>query len=259
MLNFSLCGEGDQFLAFLHGISGSSIWWADTIRSLQADFRIAALDSLGHGLSPRLTDEDTKDVFGASYQAALTTLKPLIAKFGPALLVAHSMGGAIASYIAWKHPELVRGLVLAEPAWLDDEQRQLFLDSVPDSRVRTQEWAENIEGAIHENQAKRPHWTQNQHITWAYGQENIDPRMIAGVVSFAEPWQDVVGGLTVPTTVVTSDGADCLLGPSRAAEIRELGNPNVKVAFFEGGSHATVPDNPAFFETQVRNMADTLK
>ncbi|GAC66604.1 alpha/beta hydrolase [Gordonia soli] len=97
----------------LHGLTGHGRRWAGLARDHLADLRIVAPDLLGHGRSPwqppwRIADHvaAVSDVVDAHIPEADR----------PFVIVGHSYGGAIAMHLAGLRPDIVRGLVLLDPA-----------------------------------------------------------------------------------------------------------------------------------------------
>lgn len=70
-------------------------------------FPMGSLSAFGRQLVPRWTSTD---------QAALDAYLALLARTGPAVILAHSQGGTFAMQAASKRPDLVKALVLIEPA-----------------------------------------------------------------------------------------------------------------------------------------------
>ncbi|MBI5480605.1 MAG: alpha/beta fold hydrolase [Deltaproteobacteria bacterium] len=101
-------------LVFLHGAGGSSVTWLGTLRSLGRTRRCLAPDLPGHGQSgpfPGGTASVSIEAYRAfvdAYCAALDMPR--------AVLVGHSMGGAIAIEAALGSPNRVAGLVLIATA-----------------------------------------------------------------------------------------------------------------------------------------------
>ena len=104
-------GEGPEAVVLLHGLSGSSRWWARNIPALAASHRVAVPDVIGFGRSRH--PGPLPDVPGLS-----EALAQWIASIGHdgVHLVGHSMGGHISVHLAARHPELVRRLALVDAA-----------------------------------------------------------------------------------------------------------------------------------------------
>lgn len=247
-------GNNDgPLVIFLHGVSNSSLWWARLAGEVAAEYHTVAIDALGHGQSPRFSAAQLGDPFEASVEAAARTVRALTRAAGkPAVLVGHSMGGAIATRLSQLLPESVKALLLADPAWLSPELEAFYKQGAIDAVERTSRWAADPAGAIIENRQKRPSWTAQEHLNWAYGQANVDINLIkTGIVSFSRPWLDVIMNVTHPTTVLTSDGEDCIVGGVGKQQIEQLGKPNIKVLAPHGGTHSIVPE---FFDTFVSEL-----
>ncbi|MEU4315636.1 alpha/beta hydrolase [Nocardia sp. NPDC024068] len=94
----------------LHGLTGHGRRWAALAEGLLPDVRVVAPDLRGHGRSSALPPWDFETVV-ADLVAVITAETE-----DPVLVVAHSFGGACALHLAHRHPGLVRGLVLLDPA-----------------------------------------------------------------------------------------------------------------------------------------------
>ncbi|MEU7164395.1 alpha/beta hydrolase [Streptomyces morookaense] len=107
-------GPGPVLLA-LHGHFGRGRIFAPLASALAGRCRVVALDQRGHGLSDNGGDI-TPDAYVADAAAFLRVLD-----LAPAVVLGHSMGGAIAFLLARRHPELVSALVIADMTVLNQE------------------------------------------------------------------------------------------------------------------------------------------
>jgi pimeloyl-ACP methyl ester carboxylesterase len=98
-------------VAFIPGLFGSAYAFRQVAPLfLGAGYRVVIVEPLGVGSSARPPQADySLAAQGERIAAVLDTLRG-----GPVILVAHSLGGAIAFRIALRHPELVRGIVSLE-------------------------------------------------------------------------------------------------------------------------------------------------
>jgi pimeloyl-ACP methyl ester carboxylesterase len=93
-------------IVFVHGTRFSAGQWSAQVGALREEFPVAAVDLPGHGArSDRPWSLDAATEVIASAVDALGA--------GPALVVGHSLGGYAALEFARRHPERLRGLVLA--------------------------------------------------------------------------------------------------------------------------------------------------
>ncbi len=97
-------------LLALHGLSGHGKRWEALATEFLPDIRVIAPDLRGHGRSTALPPWDLEMIV-ADLVSLITaeTAEPVV-------VAAHSFGGACALHLARRHPELVRGLVLLDPA-----------------------------------------------------------------------------------------------------------------------------------------------
>ncbi len=104
-------GRGSP-VVFIHGLGASIYAWRKTLGPvLAAGFRVIAFDNRGFGFS----DKPARGYSNAEY-ASLTVAFMDSLGLADAVLVGHSMGGAIAGEVAIAYPRRVRGLVLIDAA-----------------------------------------------------------------------------------------------------------------------------------------------
>ena len=102
---------GGPRIVLVHGLGGSHVNWNRVGPLLAGQNRPVALDLAGFGRTP-----------GAGRQASVGANVALVTRFlreetdGEAILVGNSMGGVISLLAAAAAPDLVRGLVLVDPA-----------------------------------------------------------------------------------------------------------------------------------------------
>ena len=96
----------------LHGLGSTATFFGPLLEYLRRDvFRIVAPEYPGHGFSESGVERVTPEVLFGSVEATLDALV-----HEPAMLVGHSLGGAVALHLAIAHPERVSALVLVSPA-----------------------------------------------------------------------------------------------------------------------------------------------
>lgn len=99
-------------VVFLHGFGASMYGWRKTLPPVAAaGYRVIAIDNRGFGFSDRPAHGYTNAEYARLIVALLDSLD-----ISSAVLVGHSMGGAIAAEVALAHPNRVRGLVLIDAA-----------------------------------------------------------------------------------------------------------------------------------------------
>lgn len=96
----------------LHGLTGHGKRW-EHLAPLVPQVRIVAPDLLGHGHSPWTPPWSIED-HASAVAAAVDAHVPTDRR--PLVVVAHSFGSAVALRLAHDRPDLVKGLVLLDPA-----------------------------------------------------------------------------------------------------------------------------------------------
>lgn len=105
------CDPDKPPILFLHGITQSTATWSWLVPHLGDDHRIVRLDFRGHGRSGRTPE--AYDYRG--YVADATAVCERVLG-QPAIVVGHSLGGGTTAGLAQTRPDLVRGIVLEDPA-----------------------------------------------------------------------------------------------------------------------------------------------
>ena len=105
-------------LVLLHGWCCDSHDWSWSIPAWEGRHRVIAADLRGHGRSAAPPD-------GYTPQALADDVAGLVrAEAGePVVLVGHSLGTVVASALTVRHPALVRGLVLVDPIYGNEDER----------------------------------------------------------------------------------------------------------------------------------------
>jgi pimeloyl-ACP methyl ester carboxylesterase len=99
-------------VVLLHGFGASIYSWRHTLPALAAaGYRVIAFDNRGFGFSGKPAHGYSTAEYTKLTIALLDSLR-----IASAVLVGHSMGGAIAAEVALAHPDRVRGLVLIDAA-----------------------------------------------------------------------------------------------------------------------------------------------
>jgi len=104
-------GEGYPPVVAVAGLGEpGSLAWAGILSAVATQARILAYDRAGTGASDAITAQTMDD--------QVEDLAAVIASAGDSgcIIAGHSWGGLLAQVVAWRHPDLVVGLVLVDPA-----------------------------------------------------------------------------------------------------------------------------------------------
>lgn len=130
-----LGGSGPDLL-FIHGFGSDRYSWAANAPQLTDAATVWAVDLPGHGGSADAVGDGTALTLAHAVSGQLSQLS------GPAVVVGHSLGGAVAVHLAGIAPQLLRRLVLIAPAGLGQTLDHDFLTAFP--VLETQEEAQAL-------------------------------------------------------------------------------------------------------------------
>jgi pimeloyl-ACP methyl ester carboxylesterase len=104
-------GKGSETILMIHGLGSYLPAWKKNIAELSKNYRVIAVDLPGYGKS-------SKDPHSGLMTFYAGVIAELIQKLelGPVNLAGHSMGGQISMVLALEKPELVKRLILVDPA-----------------------------------------------------------------------------------------------------------------------------------------------
>lgn len=107
-------------LVLIHGFSGNAASWQGIAAILGAQYRVIAIDVIGHGESDKPTD-----VYKYQMQNVAHDLAMLMQPEERVHLLGYSMGGRLALYMACHYPQIIRSLILesASPGLKTEAER----------------------------------------------------------------------------------------------------------------------------------------
>lgn len=245
-----------------HGVSDNGASLADIGARWGEQWRVVLVDSLGHGLSPRFSPQQLQAPFRSALQAAAETVRVEASQSvgGQVVLFGHSMGGAIAAGVARDHPQLVRAVVLEDPALLTPTQEATYKNNAGESVGGLERISRDQSGAIANlllaQQAYRD-WPLSEYGPWAQAKTQVDRDFIAtGVVGLAG--REIIKELQVPTLVLTGDGPDVLLGQAGLEKLAAYANPHLHTALISGATHCVRRDKSEKFQQAVNSFLAAL-
>jgi len=117
-IHYVQAGQGDP-VVLIHGWNGSTFDVRYVIPELAQRYRVVAIDLLGYGYSARPADGDY------SLAGLGEIVRRVMDRLGieRTAVLGHSMGGAIAMWLALHYPELVERLILVDSATVKEMSR----------------------------------------------------------------------------------------------------------------------------------------
>lgn len=253
-LKFHYTRTGDDHkppLLLLHGFSDNGLCWLPVARDLEEQYDVIMPDARGHGLSARVLPNEPVD--NAADVARLITALEL----HQPIVGGHSMGGLTATELGARYPDLIGGLILEDPAWIDPSPKDIPLHKSPFF-----EWLLNLDDVplddiIAQGKANSPTWSEIEFPAWAESKRQLD-KNIFQVVNVRKPWRDFVSAFTVPAlliTAVTKQGA--IVTPAAAQEAVSL-SPLLQVAPVPNAGHNIRRENYPVFMQAVQAFLSQL-
>lgn len=247
-------GHGRPLL-LLHGFTGSSQNWYEIIPALSSQFRVVAVDLLGHGRTDSPTDP-------ARYQMAeaAADLIAILDELGAKQvdLLGYSMGGRLALYTAEHHPRRINRLILesASPglATAVERRERRQRDNALADRIER----EGIESFVNFWQ-KLPLWGSQKQLDTAVRQNLRKQRLqnnptglansLHGMGTGVQPslWERL-GGLTMPVLLLAGelDGKFTAINRQMAAQM-----PTAQLEIVPEAGHTIHLERPSTFANLV--------
>lgn len=137
--------KGDPVIVLVHGWSCDSTYWQTQISDLATNYRVITIDLAAHGQSAAGRQTYTMEAFALDVVAVLKQWD-----IRDAILVGHSMGGAVIVEAALAAPDRIRGLIGVDNfqklnMTLTDEQINGFLGAFQqDFPAFTAQWVQSM-------------------------------------------------------------------------------------------------------------------
>lgn len=176
-----------------HGFTDNGLCWADLVYSLEVDYDVVMVDAFGHGLSTPIQDEAEFD-HAADLIAVIEKLK-----LAPTIIIGHSMGGATACECAARRPDLVRALILEEPAWVNTPAERSTLEYIEFAKTNFAPFSQIVDEILITN----PNWRKEELYRIAAAREQFDPELYRYPLFQDTGWRAIVAKITCPYLLLT--------------------------------------------------------
>jgi pimeloyl-ACP methyl ester carboxylesterase len=238
-------------LLFVHGLTDSGEGWPGAVAHWQDRYSIIAYDQRGHGRSPRFTAEQRG---GHPGDLLVDDLVALLDQLGEApVVVGHSLGGAVALAAAVRRPDLVRALVLEDPAVLapDDEQRSPGKGEELVAGLAGSLEATDDDALFEARRRQHPDWPEDELLVTGRAEQQVDRELLAaGDYKPSPRWPDLLEGLLTATLLVTGD-QDVVVDAAVEKLVETAGSPNLTLVRVPGAGHCVRRERPERFYALV--------
>jgi len=245
IIHYTRTGGDKPPVILLHGLMTSGLCWTDMARQLENDYDVIMPDARGHGQSGvpdfgYAYNDHADDVAGLI--AALQITKPVV--------IGHSMGGMITAVLAARQPDLLKGVVLADPPFIPTKvQREVRDSDVADQhrKVLLLSLAEVIADA------KKRHPHRSAENIEIFAQARLQTSMAAFDI-LTPPYPDykaLIKKITIPALLVFGDKG--VVTKAIAEEI-----PGIQVEEIPQAGHSLHMDQPERFAAIIRSFLHSL-
>jgi 4,5:9,10-diseco-3-hydroxy-5,9,17-trioxoandrosta-1(10),2-diene-4-oate hydrolase len=245
----------------LHGLAETSaFFWRPLIACFERQFRIIAVDLLGHGDS-----DSPSDGYEIEKQAELIALMMDQLNIPSAIFIGHSLGGVIAARLAIESPSRVQKLILYDTPLSDSPPKNflMFLRKVPFtalallSSVVFPKSVSRLALSVAPLRLATRLFLKRWHIPYdpnRLDNEFLDHSVRNSSVALMESARSAYMGhnivkdlcrLNVPTCMIVGD-SDMLVPVSIAERMAKL-IPDAKLFIIERASHVSLIDRPQEF------------
>jgi pimeloyl-ACP methyl ester carboxylesterase len=245
-------------LLLLHGLTDSGEGWPEAVRHWEDQYAIVAVDQRGHGGSPRFTSSQLASHPG---EVMVDDAVRLLEQLERPVVIGHSLGGAVALTAGVRRPELVRALVLEDPAPLSPGE-PVRGDHGPDyaEGVRASREAPDDEALFRVRKAAHPDWPESELLVTGRAEQQLDlDYLTRGEWKPTTPWPVLFEGVNVPTLVVSGDEVgELCVDETMEKGLERIGNPRVELARVAGAGHCIRRDQPMRYYAAVDEWLSRL-
>lgn len=233
-------------ILLVHGVTEAGTSWPDLVTRWQDRWHLLAVDLRGHGSSPRFTAEE---ISRSPEVLVGDVIEILEAQPEPVLVVGHSLGGFLTLRAAVTRPDLVRAVVLEDPAKprgsVPDPafvaMNEGFLDAMADP-----------DAEIARMQRETP-WSPTETEAWAACKADVDRAYIHDGLFLGDvDWEEQFRTVTVPTLLLLPPDAPM------APDLTQVDNPLLRTIVIPGTGHCMRRDRPDEYHAAVDAFLDEV-
>jgi N-formylmaleamate deformylase len=248
-IHYTRTGGSKAPVILSHGLSDNGACWTRLARALEDDYDLIMPDARGHGRSEApehgyRTEDRAADLIGLIEQLRLDR---------PAL-IGHSMGGESSAMAAARMPQLVRAVILEDPAFASGQISDKSVGAEWAKRLQ-EEQAMTREELASYGRSTRPTWAPDTFEFWAQAKHEVNLKVFRW---FDEPtrtpWQKFVGQIASPTLLITGEPAHgAIITEAMAKEFVEL-CPQGSVTRIPDAGHCVRYEQPEAYLAAVRGF-----
>lgn len=249
-IHYTRTGGSKPPLILLHGLTANGACWTPLAHVLEGEYDVIMPDARGHGKS-------SVPDYGYRYKDHANDVVGLIKalRLSSPILLGHSMGGMTASVVASRKPNLLRGLILADPTFLSPQvQRQVRDSDVTDQHRRMLDMS--LDEVLKQAQARHPNRSGETLGLCARSRHQTSMAAFDVLTPPNPDYKLLVGAIDVPSLLVFGDKG--VVSSVVAQELQRL-NPRFQVEQITEAGHGVHLDQPERFAALVRSFLRSME
>ncbi len=248
-IHYTRTGGNKPPLILLHGLMANGVCWTGLARALERKYDVIMPDARGHGKS------GVPD-YGYRYEDHANDVAGLInaLRLPPPVLLGHSMGGMTAAVVASHKPNLLRGLILADPTFLSAKvQREVHDSGVADQHRKILNMS--LDGVVAEAWARHP--DRSVETLELFARARLQTSMAAfDVLTPPTPdYRQLVSKIDVPSLLIIGDKG--VVSSVVAEELQSL-NSGFQIEQIREAGHGLHLDQPERFAAIVKTFLSSI-
>ena len=243
----------------LHGFQTAGITWLQTAQAL-AGYDVIMPDFRGHGLSTDIEHGFTAELLTEDIATLIRTLK-----LNKVFVAGHSMGGEIAGRLAASHPELVRAVVLVDPALRPFNLPPADLDNPPMWLQPMVNAMRSLKTQPHEQRLvtiqgllapESTSWSEVDYVTSVEAAAQFDIQTFNARVDYQLATEKMVKQITCPILLMTSRGMPSQDVAQNVKVLTDNWRDGKYVHFVDSGHFIMADQFEQFIEVLTRFISD---
>jgi pimeloyl-ACP methyl ester carboxylesterase len=249
-IHYLRTGGDKPSVVLLHGLTKSGACWASLAQALEGEYDVIMPDARGHGNSSASKEGYCYDNLAIDVVSLIEVLK-----LSTPALVGHSMGGMTAAVAANRHPERIRGIVLADPTFLSPERQCEVYESdvaIQHRRILSQP----RENFLDEIRMQHNHRSDELIELFVEARFQTSPHAFEILTPPNPDYSQLIKNLEIPSLLVIGD-TNSVVSLEVATELSKL-NQCLKVAQIAKAGHGIPFDQPERFAVVVKDFLRSL-
>lgn len=248
-IHYTRTGGNKPPLILLHGLMTNGSCWTNLALTLEKEYDVIMPDARGHGKSG-------VPEYGYQYIDHANDVAGLISALGlpPLVLLGHSMGGMTAAVVASRKPNLLHGLILADPTFLSPKvQHEVHESDVADQHRKILKMS--LDEIVAEAQGRHPNRSLETLELFARARLQTSIKAFDVLTPPNPDYKQLVKKIDVPSLLIYGDTG--VVSADVAEELQHF-NSRFKVEQIREAGHALHLDQPERFSTVVKSFLRSI-